>query len=218
MKEMCIVNSILWTEKNKKRSRQVQWLFKGYPHPTSATKGSISCPLLISVSEELSLNSQKNKNSHCPVMPKMPANHREVKTCEDEQQGSAKERSVQSCSEYFCQERTSAVLLPQSLNPILLVPNSNSSQDVWLKHSWDTAALPEAHPVQPSSSHSSHCFIANEIINKGHCTLSYISAQSFCSRPGTLHTPQVRSLLRSSQLCSCSITTGAMPMHPRGPQ
>lgn len=90
MKEMCIVNSILWMEKKA----SAVTFYKGYLHPTRATIRSISCPLLILVSKDLSLNSQKNKNSHCPVMPKIPESHREVKTCEDEQQGSAKERSV----------------------------------------------------------------------------------------------------------------------------
>lgn len=128
------------------------------------------------------------------MMPKMPVNHREV-MCEDEQQVSAKERSGQTFS-YFARKEH------QLSTPPALKSDTTCSQfkllpGYLIKHSWDTAVLPEAHPVQLSSSHSS--FLHGKW-NHQQWTLQFIL--SFCTiillRPGTLHTPQVR---RSLLMC-----------------
>lgn len=183
-------------KKKRKKSRQAQWHFKGYPHHTRATNGSISCPLLILVSEDLSLNS-----------------HKKIRTvfaqwCQRCQRTTGRWRCAKMNSKWVLrkgQYRLSQNIFArkehQLSTPPVLKSDTTCSQFKLLPGYLIKTHLGHCCIAWSSSSptvHSSHSFMANEIINNGHCTLSFLSAQrkKFYSRPGTLHTPQViRSLL-----------------------
>lgn len=80
-----------------------------------------------------------------------------------------------------------------------------------IKHSWDTVYCLK-HIQSNCPVPIPHSSMAKEIINNGHCNLSFLSAQSFYSGLAPCTLP------RWEGLCSCAITMGAMSRYPGGPQ